>query len=116
MGLASSPRSSATRSPKRPRRRLRRVPRSVYELHLAITASSTDDERARAIVAKLSEQRRVEDIGGSWWRTEYLDHEDREAAAAALHADLRAIDEHWGEVLHAGYMHPPDDTPEALDH
>ena len=35
------------------------------------------------------------------WRTEYLDYEDREAAGHALHADLSAIDEHWGEVLHA---------------
>ena len=42
---------------------------SVYELHLAIHPSITDDERAKAIVDKLSEQRRVEDLGGSWWRT-----------------------------------------------
>ena len=88
----------------------------VYELHLAIHPSTTDDERAKAIVDKLSEQRRVEYLGGSWWRTEYLDYEDREAAGHALHADLSAIDEHWGEVLHAGYMNRPDDTPEPLDH
>ena len=47
---------------------------------------------------------------------EYFDFEDREAAGHALHADLKAIDEHWGEVLHAGYMDRPDDTPEPLDH
>jgi hypothetical protein len=89
---------------------------SVYELHLAIKAERFADERARAIVEKLSEQRQVEDLGGSWWRTEYHDFEDREAAAHALHADLSAIDEHWGEVLHAGYMNRPGDTPEPLDH
>ncbi len=88
---------------------------SVYELHLAIKASSTDDERARAIVDKLSKQRQVEYVEGSWWRTEYADFEDRAAAAHALHADLSSIDEHWGEVLVAGYMDRPDDTPEPLD-
>ena len=85
---------------------------SVYELHLAIKAPPADDERARAIVRKLSEQRHIEDLGGSWWRADYFDFEDREAAAHALHTDLRAIDEHWGEVLHAGYMNRPKDTPE----
>jgi hypothetical protein len=89
---------------------------SVYELHLAIKAHGTADERARAIVAKLAERRQVEDLGGSWWRTDYFDFEDREAAAHALHAELSAIDEHWGEVLHAGYMNRPDDIPEPLDH
>ena len=62
---------------------------SVYELHLAIKAPPTDDARARAIVRKLSEQRHVEDLGGSWWRADYFDFEDREAAAHALHTDLR---------------------------
>ena len=88
----------------------------VYELHLAIKSPSADDDRARAIVDKLSEQRRVEYIEGSWWRVDYVDFEDREAAAHALHADLSAIDEHWGEVLVAGYMDRPGDTPEPLDH
>jgi hypothetical protein len=87
---------------------------SVYELHLAI--KSADEERARAIVAKLSEQQRVADQEGEWWRTEYVDFEDRDAARDALHADLKAIDEHWGEVLVAGYMDRPEDTPEPLDH
>jgi hypothetical protein len=85
---------------------------SVYELHLAIKSPSGADERAKAIVDKLSEQRQVEYLGGSWWRTDYFDFEDREAAAHALHADLHAIDEHWGEVLAAGYMDRPGDTPE----
>ena len=89
---------------------------SVYELRLAIKSPSADDERAKAIVDKLSEQRQVEDVRGSWWRTEYLDFEDREAAAHALQADLHAIDEHWGEVLKAGYMERREDTPEPLDH
>ena len=90
---------------------------SVYELHLAIKSPSADDERAgKSIVNKLSDQRQVEDLGGSWWRTEYFDFEDREAAAHALHADLKAIDKHWGEVLHAGYMARPEDPPEPLDH
>ena len=87
---------------------------SVFELHLAIASPSADDERARAIVGKLAEQRQVEDLGNSWWRTEYVDFEDRDAAAHALHADLKAIDEHWGEVLHAGYMNRPEDRPEPI--
>jgi hypothetical protein len=86
---------------------------SIHELHLAIKSPSADDERAKAIVDKLSEHQEVEYLGGSWWRTEYVD-EDREAAAHALHADLKAIDEHWGEVLVAGYMDRPEDRPEAL--
>jgi hypothetical protein len=85
---------------------------SVYELHLAIKSPSAADERAKAILDKLSEQRQVEYLGGSWWRTDYVDFEDREAAARALHAELHAIDEHWGEVLAAGYMARPGDTPE----
>ncbi len=79
---------------------------SVYELRLAIKVESADDERARAIVDKLSEQRPVEDLGGSWWRTEYLDFEDREAAAGALLADLKVMDDRWDDVLVAGYMDP----------
>ena len=67
---------------------------SVYELHLAIKSPRVNDDRAKAIVDKLSEHRRVEYLGGAWWRTEYIDFEDRAAAANALHADLRAIDEH----------------------
>ena len=53
---------------------------SVYDLRPAIKSPTADDERAKAIVDKLSEQRQVEDLGGSWWRTEYFDFEDREAA------------------------------------
>ncbi len=87
---------------------------SVHELHLAIKSPSADDERARAIVDKLSEQRQVEYLGGSWWSMQYVG-EGREAAAHALHADLKAIDEHWGEVLRAGYMNRPEDTPEPVD-
>ena len=85
---------------------------NAYHLHLAIKSPSADDERAKAIVDKLSEQRQVEDLGGSWWRIDYFDFEDRAAAAHALHADLHALDEHWGEVLVAGYMDRPEDTPE----
>ena len=87
---------------------------SVYELHLAIKSPPSSDDRAKAIVEQLSARRPVEYLGGSWWRTEYFDFEDRKAAAKALHAELKAIDEHWGEVLHAGYMNPPDDTPEPI--
>ena len=79
----------------------------VYELHLAIKSPSPDDERAKAIVAKLSEQRQVEYLDGSWWRTDYSDYEDHGAAVHALHADLRAIDAHWGEVLRRGLHEPP---------
>ena len=82
---------------------------SIHELRLSIKPGA-DEERARAIVDKLSDQRRVEDLGGTWWRTEYPDFGDRKAAADALYADLRAIDKHWGEALQAGYM--PEDTPE----
>ena len=87
---------------------------SVYTLHLAIKSPSADEDRAKAIIDTLAEQRRVEPDGDAWWRTEYADFEDRRAATDALHADLRAIDEHWGEVLAAGYMEHPGDTPEAL--
>ena len=114
--FAASPhraRASPIRPPRGATTRLRSVA-GVYELHLAIKSPSPDDERAKAIVAKLSEQRQVEDLDGSWWRTDYSDFQDHGAAVHALHADLRAIDAHWGEVLVAGYMNRPGDTPEPL--
>lgn len=80
-----------------------------YELYLASPPGPDyAHDRAKEIVHKLSEQRQVDALGESWWRTDYDGSEDIGAAVTRLAADLTAVDPKWDQVLVAGYMKQPE--------
>lgn len=75
---------------------------SVYEVKIALSDPLADADRAEQIISLLKQQRRVDDLEGSWWRVELVDFEDRVAAIKAVEIELTELSADWQSCLVVG--------------